>query len=170
MKSASILSLTIVLSLAALACGGCAASSPAADTPSAPPAPAAGAPVPDTSLGLARGSVFDVPTPPAVKPNETSPGEQPVIARPYAIAPPLIPHGIADFMPITRKENACVGCHEVKEKKAGEPTPLPSSHYTDYRNAPDRVGTDVAGARYVCLSCHVPRTDAPDLVENRFRP
>lgn len=170
MKRGPVLSLTAVLSLAALATAGCATPPPAAGprTPAAA-ASAAAAPAPDTSLGLAKGSVFDVPTPPAVKANDTAPGEQPLLARPYAIAPPRIPHGIADFVPITRKENACIGCHEVKEKKPGEPTPLPASHYTDYRNAPDRAGTDVAGARYVCTACHVPRTDAPDLVENRFR-
>jgi nitrate reductase (cytochrome), electron transfer subunit len=128
------------------------------------------APVPDTNLGLSKGSVFDVATPPAVKLNPTSPGEQPLLPRVYVIAPPRIPHGIADFVPITQKQNACIDCHAVAQKKPGEATPLPASHYTDLRLAPDVVGAPVVGARYVCVSCHVPTTDARDLVQNRFKP
>lgn len=155
-----------ILSLAALLASGCANSRPA--PVAAPPDPPAS--VADESLGLARGSVFDAPSPPAVKVNESAPGELPALARPYAGAPPRIPHGVADFLPITAKQNACLDCHGLKEKEAGQPTPIPASHYTDYRNAPDRVGTRVVGARYVCVSCHAATTDAPDLVENRFRP
>ena len=154
------------LSLAALLAGGCAGPRPA--PVAAPPDPPA--PIADASLGLAPGSVFDVLSPPVVKRNESAPGELPPPARPYATAPPRIPHGADDFLPITPKQNACLDCHGVKDKKAGEPTPIPASHYTDYRNAPDRVDTRVVGARYVCVSCHVATTDAPNLVENRFRP
>jgi cytochrome c-type protein NapB len=103
-----------------------------------------------------------------VKPNETAPGELPVLPRAYAIAPPRIPHGIGDFLPLTAKQNACVDCHEVKEKKTGEPTPMPVSHYTDYRNAPGLPGPAIAGTRHMCVACHVSGTDAPDLIENRF--
>ena len=129
---------------------------------------ASSAPIPDTSLGLAKGSVFDVPTPPAVKPADGAPGEGPVVPRPYVTAPPRIPHAVGDFLPITQKQNLCLECHAVKEKKQGEPTPMPASHYTDYRNAPDRVGSQVAGARYVCVSCHAGKSDAAELVGNTF--
>jgi cytochrome c-type protein NapB len=128
------------------------------------------APIPDTDIGLAKSSVFDAPTPPAVKMNESAPGQQPPLPRPYRIAPPRIPHAIADFLPITRKENNCIGCHAVKEKKPGEATPIPSSHYTDYRHAPEQAGTRVVGARYVCIACHVETTGAPNLVDNNFHP
>ncbi|HET8577335.1 MAG TPA: nitrate reductase cytochrome c-type subunit, partial [Methylomirabilota bacterium] len=127
-------------------------------------------PVPDASQGLAKGSVFDVPTPPGAKPNDSNPGEGPLEPRPYAIAPPRIPHAVDAFLPITPKQNACVDCHAVKEKTRGGPTPIPPSHYTDYRTAPDRVGSHIVGARSVCVSCHVAKTDAPSLAENRFRP
>lgn len=158
MKTAVLLLLAAALAVAvALAAGRASSSEPSAT-------------ISDTSLGLAKGSVLDVPTPPAAKPNDTAPGEQPALARPYAIAPPRIPHGVADFLPITTKDNACVSCHEVKDKKPGEPTPIPPSHYTDYRNRPGQAGSRLVGARHVCVACHVPTTDAPDLVENRFRP
>ena len=144
----------IILSLAVLA-AGCGGSTPA---------------IPDASLGLAKGSVFDVPTPPAVKANDSNPGEQPPLPRPYAIAPPRIPHAVGDFLPITQKQNACLECHAVKDKKPGDPTPIPPSHYIDYRNVPERASLQVAGARYVCVSCHPAKTDALDLVGNGFRP
>lgn len=127
------------------------------------------APVADSSLGLAPGSVFDAPTPPVVKANETAPGERPALPRPYAIAPPRVPHAVADFLPITRTQNACLDCHAVKTKVKGEATPIPPSHYTDLRNAPGRVGAEVVGARRVCVTCHVATTDAPELVRNRFQ-
>ena len=129
-----------------------------------------GVPVPDHALGLSKTSVFDVPAPPAVKQNDSAPGEQPVVPRAYALAPPRIPHAIGDFLPITAKQNACADCHTVKEKEPGQPTPIPASHYTDFRNAPGKVGEAVVGARWVCTACHVPLTDAKPLVGNAFRP
>ena len=146
---------TAILLLAAAFGAGCAVSMPSTPTP-------------DTALGLQKGSVFAVPVPPPVKPNESAPGEQKPVAPPYAGSPPLIPHGTGDFLPITAKQNACLDCHAVTEKKPGEPTPLPPSHYTDLRNAPDAVADKVTGARYVCVSCHVGTTDAAPLVQNRF--
>jgi cytochrome c-type protein NapB len=156
---------TVILSLAAVLAAGCGGS---ATTREGVPAP--GKPIVDSELGLSKGSVFDVPTPPAVRANDRSPGEAPLLPRPYAIAPPRVPHAVADFLPITRQQNACLDCHAVKDRNEGDPTPIPSSHYVDYRNAPSRVGGQVAGARYVCVSCHAVTTDAPSLVENRFRP
>lgn len=47
-------------------------------------------------------------------------------------APPMIPHPIAAYIPITPEKNACVMCHipgEPGMKVAkGSPTPLPPSH------------------------------------------
>jgi nitrate reductase (cytochrome), electron transfer subunit len=156
---------SLVLFLVAVLAAGCSTSRPPEADASAPTTA-----TPDTGLGLVRESVFDVPTPPAVKANDSNPGDLPVLPRPYPIAPPRIPHAVDDFLPITQKQNACLDCHTVKEKQPGEPTPIPASHYTDYRNAPGRAGGGVVGARYVCVSCHAARTDAQPLVENRFRP
>jgi cytochrome c-type protein NapB len=156
---------SLILFLVAVLAAGCGTSRPTGADASAPATA-----VPDTGLGLVKESVFDVPTPPAVKANDSNPGELPVLPRPYPTAPPRIPHAVDDFLPITPKQNACLDCHTVKEKQQGEPTPIPPSHYTDYRNAPGRVGGGVVGARYVCVSCHAASTDAGPLVENRFRP
>ena len=74
----------------------------------------------------------------------------------------------ARVAPVTRQDNLCVDCHGISEADEGDPTPLPPSHYTDLRHAPDRVGETVAGARWVCSSCHVPLTGADPPVGNRF--
>ena len=148
-------------SLSVLLCLACAGSRPA-------PEPVA-SPVPDASLGLAKGSVFDVPSPPRWAQNESAPGELQPLGRAHAASPPRVPHGVADFLPITAKQNSCVDCHEVKEKVKGQPTPLPASHYEDLRDAPGVAGKEVAGARWVCTACHAPRTDAPPLVKSAFR-
>ena len=153
--------IAIVAALAGALTAACARTSAMSD----PPTPS----LSDTELGLTKSSVFDTPTPPEVHANDKAPGEQPVLPRPYTGAPPRIPHAVDDFLPITVKDNACLGCHAANDKSPGAPTPIPSSHYTDYRRAPERVESQIAGARYVCVSCHVVKTDAPDLVDNRFR-
>lgn len=129
------------------------------------PAPAA---IPDRDLGLSKTSVSDVPSPPPVADNETAPGEEPALPRAYPGAPPRIPHGIASLLPITRTDNFCIDCHLIDEKVEGGPTPIPTSHKIDLRNAPGKVGEGVVGARWFCVSCHVPVTGAPPLVGNSF--
>jgi cytochrome c-type protein NapB len=127
------------------------------------------APVKDSELGLSRTSVFDAPAPPLSRPVDAAPGERPPVPRAYPDAPPLIPHAIADFLPITREANSCVDCHgATKAKEPGQPTPLPPSHYTDLRRPGATAGDEVAGGRWVCTSCHLPLTDARPLVESRF--
>lgn len=63
--------------------------------------------------------------------------------------PPMIPHPVANFLPITASKNACLMCHQVPKegmvKKAGQPTPLPPSHVT---------GDKVNPNRYECMLCH----------------
>ena len=63
--------------------------------------------------------------------------------------PPMIPHPIAAYIPITPEKNACLMCHVpgqpgMKAAK-GSPTPLPPSHVTDGTVNPNR---------YECLLCH----------------
>ncbi len=127
-------------------------------------------PIPDRNLGLSRTSVFEVPSPPAYQDEASGPGEKPLPKRINREYPPVIPHSLADCLPITRGSNLCLECHSVPgPKKKGEPTPIPASHFMDLRRAPEVKGKEVAGTRYVCISCHVPRTDAPPAVGNGFR-
>jgi cytochrome c-type protein NapB len=124
--------------------------------------------IPDEQIGLSKAEIFDVPNPDAYNEVTAEPGEGAAVDPAYDGAPPVINHGVADFLPITRDDNLCMTCHRVEEKIEGEPTPIPASHFTDYRNAPDKVGEEIAGARYNCLACHAPRTDAVPLVASEF--
>ena len=129
---------------------------------------AAAPPIKDESLGLAKTSVFTAAPPPRYQDEASAPGEKPLPRRPNRESPPVIPHGVADFLPITRTANACVDCHGIPgPKRKGEATPIPASHYRDLRRDPDRKGKQIAGTRHVCVSCHVPRTDAKPLVKVR---
>jgi nitrate reductase (cytochrome), electron transfer subunit len=130
---------------------------------------AAPKPIPDREVGLSKTAPMEVAPPPKVTENDSSPGDRPVRPRAFPGAPPAVPHAVADLLPITREANSCVDCHAVKEKRKGEPTPLPPSHYVDYRNSPGQPGAKVAGARWVCISCHVPQQDVKPLVGSPFK-
>lgn len=126
----------------------------------------------DSAMGLSKSSVFDVPTPERFDYQGVMPGGGPVYQRAYPGAPPQIPHNIEPMTPITAAVNYCLSCHgnaaNLSEPLQGKPTPIPASHYTDLRHAPDKVGNELIGARYVCTQCHVPQADVEQLVGNKF--
>jgi nitrate reductase cytochrome c-type subunit len=124
--------------------------------------------IPEEQVGLGQDSVFGTPTPAPVVPNVSDPGEQTPVPAAFDGSPPVIPHTVVDFVPITADNNMCVECHALDEAGEGDPTPIPESHYTDMRNDPGKVTDEVVGARYRCTACHAPQTDAAPLVENRF--
>ncbi len=134
-----------------------------AEGPGTPPTAGSDDGIPDDVIGLVHRDIREVPVPDAVYDNLSEPAERPLPERWNDVSPPVIPHGIADFLPITSADNGCVDCHETDDVTPGEPTPIPESHYRDLRNAPDTPGDTIAGARYVCTSCHVPQTDANPL-------
>ncbi|MBP1642538.1 MAG: Nitrate reductase cytochrome c550-type subunit [Acidobacteria bacterium] len=131
-----------------------------------------GAAISDGDLSLYPGSVFQVPEPRGFRWNDSDPGDNERLPRAYPGAPPRIPHGIGDFLPLTRSSHACLDCHaaEGDEGDEGDAPPLPASHRTDLRNAPERVGAELAGARRDCLACHVPVSDAKPLRANAAAP
>ena len=130
-------------------------------------------PIPADSMGLSKGSVFDVPAQKTYDTKAKPPGQNKLLPRAYQGAPPQIPHQVGDFLPITSQSNMCIACHNApdqwgKKRESGQPTPIPPSHYTDQRNAPDKVGDHLVSARYTCNQCHVPQLDARPLVGNTF--
>jgi cytochrome c-type protein NapB len=126
--------------------------------------------IPAADMGLQRGPVLETAVPPKLAVNNTAPGDAPLPARSWAWVAPVVPHAIADFVPITVKENACTGCHSVAAKEKGGPTPIPRSHNVDDRNEPGKVAPKLMGTRYVCVSCHVESAAAKPLVRSDFRP
>ena len=120
----------------------------------------------DANMGLSKTSVFDTPTP---EPFSYGISAE-VLMVSFEGAPPQIPHGIDNYLPLTTDNNQCLGCHDQPEmigrKAKGMPTPMPKSHYTDLRRAPDKVSQKLIGSRFVCTLCHAPQADVSPLVEN----
>lgn len=155
--------LLLALTLVVAGCGDEPQSTqPSADGPT-PAEPVQG--VSDADLSLLRGSVFDTPTPEAVTWVASMPGSNERVPHLFEGAPPAVPHGIDDFLPITRDENGCLECHLSADEDPDEVPQLPDSHKTDLRLAPERVGDEVAGSRTVCVLCHVPLSDATPFPE-----
>jgi len=152
-------------------------------------------PVDEKELGLRKTTLEDEKVaPPEVKFNAPAPGSGQKFARSYVNAPPLIPHSVEGLLPITRKQNACLDCHMPDKAKAVGATPIPKSHFTNYRphtkigkdGAIVKEGKAVANtsdikvvahdlkhlsmARFNCTQCHVPQANVKPLVKNTFTP
>lgn len=124
-------------------------------------------PIPDDAMGLSRTSVFVDPAPAAFDYPADRPGAGQAYERTYHTAPPMIPHDVSAFIPITREKNLCIGCH-VNPAMLGQavpkgvPTPVSASHYTDVK-----AGT-LDGGHHVCTACHAPQAKVEPLVQNRL--
>ncbi|MEY2633166.1 MAG: hypothetical protein RIR00_1820 [Pseudomonadota bacterium] len=109
------------------------------------------------------------PAPDLKRYSEKTPGvgEQKLITRTFYTQPPLIPHGIEKYVPLTAEENACMDCHQTQELRGQKVPQIGKSHFV--ANATDKAGKPVLEmTRFQCDSCHVPQVDAQPLVENRF--
>ena len=62
-----------------------------------------------------------------------APGASTKFERAYVNAPPMIPHSVEGLLPITQSNNQCIGCHMPETAKAMGATPIPQSHFTNYR-------------------------------------
>ncbi len=177
-----------LLSLVAIAAVGCASG--------------AGNSISEESLGLRKTNLYseDKVTPPPVKYTDAAPGTAKKFDRSYENAPPLIPHSVEGLLPITKNNNACLGCHMPDVAKSMGATPIPPSHFTDFRPATSlkngqlikegkTVGPNgqlgnvgdikIAKAkklnhlypgRFNCTQCHVPQANIKPLVKNTFKP
>lgn len=85
--------------------------------------------------------------------------------RNYPEQPPVIPHSIRDYQ-IDLNFNKCMSCHARKYTEQSQAPMVSISHYQDREG--NMLGA-LAPRRYVCTACHVAQTNAPPLVENRFR-
>lgn len=88
------------------------------------------------------------------------------VERGFVQQPPVIPHSIDGYR-VDLRHNKCLFCHSWANYRKEKAVKISITHFRD------REGnelSDVAASRYFCLQCHVPQTDLPALVENRFRP
>jgi cytochrome c-type protein NapB len=132
-----------------------------------------GGSVSDKEIGLSKTDVSEVPAPDTFAYQGKMPGTGgDTLPLAYVGAPPQVPHDISPFLPVTAKNNACMGCHNRpgQAKQQYLPTPIPKSHY-ESRYEPSsmgQAGAAVRGANFNCTQCHVPQADAKPLVNNTF--
>jgi len=100
--------------------------------------------------------------------NKPAPGMSQRFERSYENAPPLIPHSVDGLLPITRNNNACLGCHMPEVASSMGATPIPKTHFMDFRS--QKMLDHLAQQRFNCSQCHVPQANVKPLVENKFKP
>ncbi|MCF6309022.1 MAG: nitrate reductase cytochrome c-type subunit [Sulfurimonas sp.] len=109
------------------------------------------------------------------------------IKRAFQDAPPMIPHDTTGMLPIKIGDNRCLSCHLPKVASGVGATPIPVSHFTNFRphniikngmfkkevdNYKNEVSiketTHLQGARFNCTQCHAPQSQGNLAVENTF--
>lgn len=94
-------------------------------------------------------------------------GEAQLVPRTYAWQPPVIPHSIEKYTPITGEDNACMECHITDELRGKKLPKMGESHFS--KTVKDKDGSPaVEMTRFQCDNCHVPQVDAKPLVDNLF--
>jgi cytochrome c-type protein NapB len=110
----------------------------------------------------------------------------------------MIPHSVEGLLPITKMNNQCLGCHLPEVAPAVGSTPIPATHFTNYRpttvlkdgevvkegkivgkelkNVSDikiakaKKGDTLYQGRFNCTQCHAPQSKMKTAVANTFRP
>ena len=153
--------------------------------------------IPEEELGLRKTGLYteDKVAPVDAKFDAAAPGQSKKIERSYVNAPPLIPHSVEGLVPITKNNNQCLSCHMPDVAKSMGATPIPESHFTDFRpetkltkdgkivkdgkvvaNTADvtiakfKKLKKLSPARFNCTQCHVPQANVKPLVKNTFTP
>ncbi|MGE5467432.1 MAG: nitrate reductase cytochrome c-type subunit [Ignavibacteria bacterium] len=90
-----------------------------------------------------------------------------LIPRTFKGQPPLIPHEVEKYLPITMEENDCLDCHISDDFKGRKMPRMGDSHFSATEKEADG-SAKVNMSRWQCNSCHVPQVDAPPLIENTF--
>ncbi len=126
--------------------------------------------VTEEELGLRKENLYTEQTTAPVRAQYTTaaPGSAEKFQRAYENAPPLIPHSVDGLLPITTNNNACLGCHMPDVAKSVGATPIPKTHFMDFRS--QKMLDHLAQQRFNCSQCHVPQANVPTLVKNTFEP
>lgn len=118
-----------------------------------------------------RGAAVDAPDrAPAVKAYAAKTpgvGQPHLIARTFVGQPPMVPHTVEQYLPMSLEENACLECHITDELRGQKVPKISTSHYSALLKGRDGKPV-VAMDRYQCDSCHVPQVDAVPLVDSKF--
>ena len=148
--------------------------------------------VTESVLGLRKTDIYsekDDTTPMKTQYSSDAPGTSQRLARAFQDAPPMIPHSVEGLLPIKAGNNQCLGCHMPDVAKGVGATPIPKSHFTNFRpkhkfdgkkfeKAIDNLKNDVAiskpkdklvNARFNCSQCHAPQSRGDLAVANTFQ-
>lgn len=177
--------ITIGLTAAILLFSGCDSSDSAAPTADAKVAPT----ITEESLGLRKTDLYSEDTTTGMKTAYSTEyaGGSHKIKRAFQDAPPMIPHDTDGMVPIKIGENQCTGCHLPDNAAAVNATPIPKSHFTNFRPTHNfdgkmftksidnyknevsiKVTTHLQGARFNCTQCHASQSQGALAVENTF--
>ncbi len=145
----------------------------------------------EDSIGLRKVELLseDKAAPSETKYGTSAPMSGYKIERAYQNAPPMIPHDVEGLMEITPDNNACIGCHEAAVAPSMNATPIPKSHYINFRPKDKLEGDNfvkgvdnmknevsikpidtISSARFNCTACHAPQSTGELAVENTFKP
>ena len=145
----------------------------------------------DDSIGLRKVELLseDKAAPAETKYGTSAPTSGYKIERAYQNAPPMIPHDVEGLLEITPDNNACIGCHEAAVAPSMNATPIPKSHYINFRPKDNLEGDNfikgadnmknevsikpidtISSARFNCTACHAPQSTGELAVENTFKP
>jgi len=143
----------------------------------------------EESLGLRKVSLYNENN--TVAPRNTAystdyAGGSQKINRAFQDAPPMIPHDTTGMLPIKINDNQCKGCHMPEVAPSVGATPIPPSHFTNFRPSASyaikgentssetqahisiKKESKLVGARFNCSQCHAPQSNTPLAVENNF--
>ena len=152
--------------------------------------------VSEESLGLRKTELYQETTTISSKTEYThaAPGTSTKFKRAFQDAPPMIPHSLEGLLPIKVDNNQCLGCHMPAMAKMVNATPIPKSHFTNFRPSTHIIDGevvksgvvientssaelsnvsivkqgDLVGARFNCTQCHAPQSQGNVAVQNNF--
>ncbi len=118
---------------------------------------------------------------------EAGAGSSTKIKRAFQDAPPLIPHDTTGMLPIKVGSNQCIGCHMPDVAAAMGATPIPVSHFTNFRPSNKIVDgkfekalnnyknqvlitktSHLQNSRFNCSQCHARQSEG-NANENTFQ-
>jgi cytochrome c-type protein NapB len=137
--------------------------------------------------------------PPAVQYHSAAPGTSKKFKRAFQDAPPMIPHDTTGMLPITKDNNQCLMCHMPDMAASMGATPIPVSHFTNFRPKTEVVGDEILkngkvikntsstklanvsikvdkdeqhlyAGRFNCTQCHAPQATNTLVDDNHFKP
>jgi cytochrome c-type protein NapB len=145
----------------------------------------------ESRLGLRKTDIYsegDDTTGMKTNYSSDAPGTSTRLERAFQDAPPMIPHSVEGLLPIKAGNNQCVGCHMPEVASSMGATPIPKSHFTDFRpkhkvvdgtfkktidnykneTAISKPQDTLVQARFNCTQCHAPQSKGDLAVSNTF--